>query len=286
MPQALSSKPEPYQHAWTPGGEVRRDLHRLGLSAEGLHEVGRAGLPVGEALRREVRQGRGRDVVLGGLERAQHRLLARHARGVPQALRLRHRRRPARAADGARRRPRHRPGGAGGHVPARLPRARAARHELSPPARSARRSTSSPSTPRARRRFVDGHVRMGIANQLANIDEASSIIASFPELKTEADRHRRVRSRRLRRLPRGHRSIGYRNGDDVFELHGRGLRRASTTCAERTASTSRARSPGRSSSRTSPTSPASACWPRTASTLPVLNVFRMLGRWAASACRR
>ncbi|HTQ39240.1 MAG TPA: hypothetical protein VMJ32_09440, partial [Pirellulales bacterium] len=31
--------------------------------------------------------------------------------------------------------------------------------------------------------FVDGHVRMGIANQLRNIDSAFAIIASFPELK-------------------------------------------------------------------------------------------------------
>ena len=39
-------------------------------------QVGRAGPPVGAALRRAVRPGRGRDVVLGGLERAEHRLLA------------------------------------------------------------------------------------------------------------------------------------------------------------------------------------------------------------------
>jgi xylan 1,4-beta-xylosidase len=32
-------------------------------------------------------------------------------------------------------------------------------------------------------KFVDGHVRMGIANQLQNIDSAFKIIASFPELK-------------------------------------------------------------------------------------------------------
>ena len=31
--------------------------------------------------------------------------------------------------------------------------------------------------------FVDGHVRMGIANQLATIDEGFRIVASFPELK-------------------------------------------------------------------------------------------------------
>ena len=32
-------------------------------------------------------------------------------------------------------------------------------------------------------RYVDGHVRMGIANQLRTIDEGFRIVASFPELK-------------------------------------------------------------------------------------------------------
>src|SRR5262249_61391442 len=31
--------------------------------------------------------------------------------------------------------------------------------------------------------FVDGHVRMGIANQLRTIDDGFHIVASFPELK-------------------------------------------------------------------------------------------------------
>ena len=33
MPKAMSIKPEPYQHMWTPDGQVRRDLHGLGVSA-------------------------------------------------------------------------------------------------------------------------------------------------------------------------------------------------------------------------------------------------------------
>jgi xylan 1,4-beta-xylosidase len=36
---------------------------------------------------------------------------------------------------------------------------------------------------KGRPEFVDGHVRLGIANQLATIDEGFRIIASFPELK-------------------------------------------------------------------------------------------------------
>ena len=41
---------------------------------------------------------------------------------------------------------------------------------------------SSPSTPRARRGVVDGHVRMGVSNQLRAIDAGFEIVASFPEL--------------------------------------------------------------------------------------------------------
>ena len=67
MPRELSVKPDPYQHKWRPG-EIRRHLHRLGLPSQGLQEVGRAGLPVDETLRREVRSRRGRIVVLAGME--------------------------------------------------------------------------------------------------------------------------------------------------------------------------------------------------------------------------
>ena len=75
--------------------------------------------------------------------------------------------------------------------------------------------------------YVDGHVRMGIANQLRTIDDGFRIVASFPELKDkpivigESD-------------PEGCAAcqgpqLAYRNGDDVFELHGGQLSRASTT---------------------------------------------------------
>ena len=52
------------------------------------------------------------------------------------------------------------------------------------PARSARRSISFPSTPRVHAASLsDGHVRMGIAEQLRTIDDGFKIVASFPELK-------------------------------------------------------------------------------------------------------
>nr|GFD54669.1 hypothetical protein [Tanacetum cinerariifolium] len=48
--------------------------------------VGRARVPVGAAQRGPLRRGRGKNLALGAVERAQHRLLERHARGVPEAV--------------------------------------------------------------------------------------------------------------------------------------------------------------------------------------------------------
>ena len=161
-------------------GEVRRDLHRLGLPAEGLREVGRAGLPVGEALRREVRPGRksrrgtgrcgtSRTSATGGARRRSSASCTT-TRSTPSGGRCRRRGSAART-----------PPAAGGTCASSSSTACAGR--TTRPARRARRSTSSRSTPRARRAFVDGHVRMGIANQLRTIDANFGIIASFPELK-------------------------------------------------------------------------------------------------------
>ena len=107
--KALSTNPEPYQHEWRPGLRYDRDHHGLGVSAEGLRKVGRAHLPMGEALRRAIWPRRGRAVVLGGVERAESPgVLARLTRGVLQAARLRGGGGASRAADGARRWPRRR----------------------------------------------------------------------------------------------------------------------------------------------------------------------------------
>ena len=105
-------------------------------------------------------------LVLGDLERAEHRLLARHARGVPQAARLRHRRRAARPAHGQGRRP----DTAGGRP--------FLRDFLEHCLRGTNYATGQTGTPldfvafhaKGAPRFVDGHVQMGIANQLRDID--------------------------------------------------------------------------------------------------------------------
>ena len=50
----------------------------------------------------------------------------------------------------------------------------------------------------------------GHGSQFRNMDDAFAVIASFPEYKKLPARHRRIRSRRLRRLPRPR--DAYRNG--------------------------------------------------------------------------
>ena len=85
MPEALSTHPKPYQHEWAPGGRKSistgwayppKDYKKWAeLVFQWVnHCVERYG-------KTEVEQ-----LVLGGLERAQHLLLAGHARGVPEAL--------------------------------------------------------------------------------------------------------------------------------------------------------------------------------------------------------
>src|SRR5678815_1551795 len=49
-------------------GKVRRDLHRLGLSAPRLRKVGGTRLPMGATLRREIRRGGSGALVLGDVE--------------------------------------------------------------------------------------------------------------------------------------------------------------------------------------------------------------------------
>ena len=104
MPEAMSVKPQPYRHDWQPGVPYNRIYTGWAYPPKDYDEVGRARVSVGPPFRPEVRTRRSRELVLGSLERARHRLLAEHAGRVPQAVRLRSRRPEARAADGADRR--------------------------------------------------------------------------------------------------------------------------------------------------------------------------------------
>ena len=170
MPKALSIKPEPYQHRWTPAAPLRRDLYRLGLSAEGLREVGGTRLPVGADIASE-RYGAHEvePVVLGGLERAEHRLLARHA---------------GRNSSSSTTTPSHAVRRALAHGPVGGPDTAGSggsfmRDFLEHCLRGTNYATGKIGTPldfvsfhaKGAPQFVDGHVRMGIANHLRTIDE-------------------------------------------------------------------------------------------------------------------
>ena len=82
MPEALSIKPQPYRHDWQPGVPYNRIYTGWAHPPKDYDEVARARLSMGHALGEEVRPGRSRELDLGSLERARHRLLAGHARGI------------------------------------------------------------------------------------------------------------------------------------------------------------------------------------------------------------
>ena len=276
MPKALSTRAGALSArvaSRPPYGGIFTGWH---VPADGLRQVGRARRAVGEALRRPVRgRIRGRAVVLGDLERGEHGLLGRHARGVPAGCTTTRstavRRALPRRASAARTRP-----ATAATFTRRLPRALPPRDQLTPPGRRARQSTSSRSTPRGRPVAIDGHVRMGIAAQLATIDRGFGIVASFPELQPHPDRDRRVRPRGLRRLPGAAARLPQRHVYSSYTAAS--VAREHDLAGPLRREPAKAPSPGPSSSRTSPTSRAFAPWRRTGSTLPVLNVFRMLSR--------
>ena len=89
MPKALSTQAGAVSAQLGAGIQLQPHLHRLGLSADRLREVGRAGLPVGSPRGAAIRRERSQDLVLGSVERAGHRLLAGYAGGIPEAVRLR-----------------------------------------------------------------------------------------------------------------------------------------------------------------------------------------------------
>ena len=144
MPEALSSHPTPYRHFWKPGDNYN-DIY-TGWSYPPA-DYAKWGELVYQWVRHsvaEVRPARSGELVVGSLERAGHRLLARHARRVHEAVRLRGRRPQARVAHGAQ--------SAVPKSPVRTARARsrscatssntACAASTTPPAKRDRRSTS------------------------------------------------------------------------------------------------------------------------------------------------
>ena len=227
MPEAMSVKPQPYRHDWQPGVPYNRIYTGW---AHPPKDYAKWGELVYQWARHSVQKYGRAEVeswVLGSLERARHRLLAEHARGVLQAVRLRRRRPQARAADRAHRR-------AGGHrserrahaeVPARLHRALPARHQpRDREGRLAARLRHVPRQGRAARHQGERHaVRADVGQQPAPRHRQRLLdrrVVSGAE--GHADRHRRIRSRRLRRVPgedRPAQRLSQRH--DVLELHRR-----------------------------------------------------------------
>ena len=201
MPEALSSQARALQALVDADGEIRRDLHRLGLSAEGLRQMGRPRARVGHA---RGRRSTAAPKSSSGTGKSGTKPTSATGAARPRSSSKLHdyadRRRAARVADGARRRPGH-----------RRPRRRSSRATSSSTCcdgtqlRDRRHGTPTRLrlVPRQRqaRRSSTATCAWASPTQLATIDDGFRIVASFPELKTQADRDRRVGSRRLRGVP-------------------------------------------------------------------------------------
>ena len=212
MPKALSRKPEPYQHEWRPGLPYDDIYTGWAYPPKDYAKWERARLPVGEALRREVRQEEVSTWYWEIWNEANIGYWKGTLRGVPGASRLRRRRRAARAARGPRGRSRH--GGLGPEVPPALPRAQ-------PSAR--RHAARLRLLPRQGLTHVRGRPRPD-GNRRPARDDRPGLQDDrvVPGAEADADRDRRVRPRRLRRLPGAAARLSQRH--DVLELHGRELR--------------------------------------------------------------
>ena len=223
MPEGSLDEAAAVQARVGAGSRIRPHLHRVGVPAEGLRQMGTARLRVGPSQRRAIREERSRELVVGGLERARHRLLAGDAGGVPEAVRLRGGWPQACAADGAdRRTARDRSQRCeDAAAAARFHRTLSPRHELRD--RKDRLAPRLRRIPRQRRAPSGGRSRphgdcQPAASDLERVRDCR-VVSGAPE---HADRHRRVGSGGLRRLlgpdESGER-LSQRHG--VFELHRR-----------------------------------------------------------------
>ena len=261
MPQALSQKPEPYQHHWSPqGGNISTgwayppsDYRKWGelVYQWVTHCASRYGRSEVERWYWEVWN---EPNIMYWRETAEdyHRLYDHAADTVKRAL-------PAVRVGG--------PEIAGTRTPEA---ARFLRDFIEHCLRGTNHATGKVGAPldflafhaKGSPRIALGHVQMGIATQLQDIDRGFEVVASFPELKGrpivigESD-------------PDGCAACpatvfpqnAYRNGS-LCAATARPPTPAPSTCPRSTRSTSRARSPGHSSSRISRLSLASTCWPR------------------------
>ena len=82
MPQALSVHPEPYQHEWRPGLPYEEIYTGWAYPPKDYAKWGELVYQWVKHCVEQVRPSGSGAVVLGGVERAEHRLLARNARRV------------------------------------------------------------------------------------------------------------------------------------------------------------------------------------------------------------
>ena len=275
MPEALSSKPEPYRHEWRPGLPYDRVFTGWSYPPKDYAKWGE--LAYQWAKHCVERYGRGGSRVTGIGKPGTRRTSATGA-ATPEEFHKLH----DYAIDGVRRAlPTARVGGpdVGGQRRAsgrEIFSSIACAGPITPPARSARRSISFPFTPKVRPTFVDDHVRMGIANQLRDIDDGFAIIASFPELKNtpivigESD-------------PEGCAAcqgpqLGYRNGTMYSSYTAASFARKSRPRRSTRREFRQARSRGRSNLKISRYFAGFRQLASGGLPLPVLNVFRMFSR--------
>ncbi len=180
MPQAMSVKPEPYKHAWTPAAKYDEIYTGWAYPPKDYKKWGDL---VYEWAKHCVEKYGKAEVETWYWETWNEANIG-YWRGTPEEFRKLH----DYAIDGVRRAlPTAKVGGpdtagSGGQF---------ARDFYEHQLRGTNFATGKVGTPidfvsfhaKGRPTFVDGHVRLGIQNQLATIDDGFKIIASFPELK-------------------------------------------------------------------------------------------------------
>ena len=182
MPEALSIKPQPYKHAWTPLAKYEEIFTGWAYPPKDYRKWG----DLAYAWAKHCVDKYGRGEVEQWYWETWNESNIGYWRGTPEEFRKLH----DYAIDGVRRAlPTARVGGpdAAGHG------GQFTRDFFEHQLHGANFVTGKTGTPldfvsfhaKGRPEFVDGHVRLGIANQLATIDEGFRIIASFPELKAK-----------------------------------------------------------------------------------------------------
>ncbi len=182
MPQALSIEPEPYQHAWTPAAKYDEIYTGWAYPPKDYKKWG----DLAYEWAKHCVEKYGKAEVESWYWQTWNEANIGYWRGTPEEFRKLH----DYAIDGVRRAlPTARVGGpdtagSGGQFTRDF-----FEHQL----RGTNFATGTVGTPidfvsfhaKGRPTYVDGHVRLGIQNQLATIDDGFKIVASFPELKAK-----------------------------------------------------------------------------------------------------